>query len=114
MSIKRKNMITTSTEITINKVLRLGPVTTYTVKAVSLFMKVNGIQKRYDATSVVNSTDTSTGLVTFVGVPLSVDGNYSFYITAENNSDLDVSGVALDKLATGFIKKISNVSTLTI
>ena len=52
--------------------------------------------------------------MTFVDVPLSVDGNYSFYITAENNIDLDVSGVALDKLATGFIKKISNVSTLTI
>ena len=107
-------MITTSTTIIINKVLRLGPVTTYTVGAVSLFMKVTGVQKRYDATSVVNSTGTSTGLVTFVNVPLSVDGNYSFYITAENNSDLDVSGVSLDKLATGFIKKISNVSTLTI
>lgn len=107
-------MITTSSVITINKVLRLGPVTTYSAATVSLFIKVNGVQKRYDATSVVNSTSTSTGLVTFVDIPLSVDGNYSFYITAENNSDLDVSGVALDKLATGFIKKISNVSILTI
>ena len=115
MSIKmEKDMITTSSMVTINKVLRLGPVTAYTADKVSLFIKVNGVQKRYDATSVVNSTGTSTGLVTFDNVPLIVDGNYSFYITAENNSDLDVSGVALDKLATGFIKKISNVSTLTI
>jgi hypothetical protein len=107
-------MITTSSTITINKVLRLGPVTTYTANAVSLFIKVNDVQKRYDASSVVNSTGTSSGLVTFTNIPLAVDGNYSFYITAENNNDLDVSGVSLDKLATGFIKKISSVNVLTV
>ena len=56
MSIKReKDMKTTSSMVKINKVLRLGPVTTYTADKVSLFIKVNGVQKRYDATSVVNS-----------------------------------------------------------
>ena len=107
-------MITTSTNVTITKTLRHGVVTNYNVNNTSLFMTHNGEQKRFNATSVVNATSTSSGLVTFTNIPLWGDGSYSLYITAENNSDLDVSGIGLNKLATGFIKKITNVSTLEL
>lgn len=107
-------MITTSSMITITKTLRLGSVTTYSADAVSLFIKNNGDQKRYDATSVVNSTVNSNGLITFSNVPLPIDGSYSLYITAEGNIDLDTNGVNLTKLATGFIKKITNEETLAL
>lgn len=107
-------MITTNGTITIKKVLRLGVVTTYTVDNVSLFIKVNGTQKRYNATSVVNSTTTSTGLVTFENVALAEDGGYSFYITAESDTDLDVGGVSLNRLATGYVKKITNITEITV
>ena len=105
-------MITTSSTVTINKVLRLGPVTTYNVDKISLFIKVNGVQTRYNATSVVNSSSTSTGLVSFVDIPLPVDGNYSFYITGDSSDDLDISGTQLSVLATGFVKKITSTNVL--
>ena len=107
-------MITTSENVTITKMLRYGVVTNYDVENVSLFMSHNGEQKRFTASSVVNATPTSSGLVTFADVPLWGDGSYSLYITAESVSDLDTSGVMLDKLATGYIKKITNVSTLVL
>lgn len=107
-------MITTSSTVTINKVLRLGPVTTYDVGKISLFIKVNGVQKRYNATSVVNSSSTSTGLISFVDIPLDIDGNYSFYITGDSNDDLDISGTQLSMLATGFIKRITSTNVLTV
>ena len=107
-------MITTSENVTITKMLRYGVVTDYDVENVSLFMSHNGEQKRFTASSVVNATSTSSGLVTFADVPLWGDGSYSLYVTAENGDDLDVNGVELKKLATGFIKKITNVSTLSL
>lgn len=107
-------MVTTSSNVTITKVLRLGQVTSYSVNDVSLFIKCNGIQKRFDATSVVNSTTTSQGLITFADVPLWEDGSYSLYITADHNGDLDANGVQFTKLATGYIKKITNVNTLSL
>ena len=107
-------MITTSEYVTITKTLRYGVTTYYGVDNVSLFMSHNGEQKRFTANYVVNATPTSSGLVTFVNVPLWGDGSYSLYITAENVGDLDVSGVGLKKLATGFIKKITNVSLLPL
>lgn len=107
-------MITTSSTINITKTLRLGSVTDYTTDKVSLFIKTNGDQKRYNATSVVNSTVNSNGLVTFSNVPLPTDGSYSLYITAETNVDLDTDGTSLSRLATGFIKKITNETTLAL
>ena len=107
-------MITTSESVTITKTLRYGVVTDYTPERVSLFMSHNGEQKRFTADSVVNSTATSSGLVTFSNVDLWGDGSYSLYITAENLEDLDVSGVELKKIATGFIKKITNTSLLAL
>ena len=107
-------MITTSENVTITKTLRYGVVTNYNVENVSLFMAHNGEQKRFNATSVVNATETSSGLVSFVNVPLWGDGSYSLYITADSNNDLDLQGVAFTKLATGFIKKITNVSLLEL
>lgn len=107
-------MITTSTSVTITKVIPMGSVSTYTTGTVSLFIKSNNVQKRFDASSVVNSGLTSTGLITFSDVPLWGDGSYSLYITAENNSDLDGNGVQLTKLATGYIKKITNSDTLAL
>lgn len=107
-------MITTSTSVTVDKVIRAGVVTGYTTDKVSLFMKHDGVQKRFTATSIVNATVGSSGLIRFTNVPLWGDGSYSLYITAEDNTDLDVNGVGLTKLATGYIKKITNVSTLTI
>lgn len=107
-------MITTSETVTIQKVIRSGVVTNYTEDKTSLFMMHDNIQKRFTASSVVNATTTSSGLITFTSVPLWGDGSYSLYITAENNSDLDVSGVNLNKLATGYIKKITNVGTLVL
>lgn len=105
-------MITTSSTVTINKVLRLGPITTYNVDKVSLFIKVNGVQTRYNATNVVNSSGTSTGLASFANIPLPVDGNYSFYITGDSSEDLDISGTKLSILATGFIKRITSTNVL--
>lgn len=107
-------MITTSDTVNITKVLRLGVPTSYATDSVSLFMTHDNIQKRFTATSVVNATSTAQGLVTFTGIPLWGDGSYSLFITAENNSDLDVNGVNLSKLATGYIKKITNVTTLDL
>ena len=42
------------------------------------------------------------------------DGSYSFYIGAENNDDLDVGGINLQRIGTGYIKKITNSNTLII
>lgn len=107
-------MITTSNNVTIRKVLRSGTVTNYTVDKVSLFITHNGEQKRFNSTLIVNATSTSGGIVEFIGVPLWGDGSYSLYITAENNSDLDTEGVKLDKLASGYIKKITNTDLLVV
>ena len=107
-------MITTSDSVNIHKVLRHGVVTNYTPDRISLFMSHDGIQKRFTATEVINSTATSSGMVKFNAVPLWGDGSYSLYITAENLADLDVTGVNLEKIATGFIKKITNDSTLEL
>lgn len=107
-------MITTSEMVTIEKVIRSGVVTTYIPDKISLFIKHEGLQKRFTATSVVNATTTASGLISFVNVPLWTDGSYSLYITAEDNEDMDINGVGLNRLATGYIKKITNVSTLTL
>lgn len=107
-------MITTSNTIIITKTLRLGSITTYESDKVSLFIKTNTDQKRYNATTVVNSTVNSNGLITFSNIPLPTDGSYSLYITAETNVDLDTDGTSLTKLATGFIKKITNQTTLEL
>ena len=107
-------MITTSDTITVNKMIRLGVLTNYETTNVSLFVKHDGTEKRFTATSVTNATETSTGLIVFQNIQLWGNGSYSLYVTAENNYDLDVSGTSLEKLATGYIKKISNESTLNI
>ena len=107
-------MITTSNTVTITKTLRYGVPTSYTTNNVSLFMSHSGEQRRFNATSVVNATDTSSGLITFSGISLWGDGSYSVYITGENNNDIDVNGIGLTKLGTGYIKKITNVSTLEV
>ena len=107
-------MVTTSESVNINKVIRSGAITSYSPGDVSLFISHNGEQKRFTASTVTNATLTASGLVTFDNVPLWGDGSYSFYITAETNADLDVSGVQLNKLATGYIKKITNVSTIVV
>ena len=107
-------MITTSSTVTITKTLRYGVPTSYTTDNISLFMSHSGEQKRFTANEVINATATSSGLVTFTDVPLWGDGSYSLYITAEDLNDLDVSGVKLAKLATGFIKKITNTNLLAM
>ena len=107
-------MITTSEIINIHKTLRHGIDTNYTTNKVSLFITHDNIQKRFDATEVTNSTATSSGIVKFTGIPLWGDGSYSFHITAENSDDLDVSGVNLQRIGTGYLKKITNSNTLNI
>lgn len=107
-------MITTSEKVTIKKVLRYGVKTTLTTQNTSLFIYHGGEQKRFNATTVVNSTATSSGLITFVDVPLWGDGSYSMYITTENNNDIDVNGVVFDKIATGYLKKITNRNEMEI
>ena len=107
-------MITTSGTINIHKTLRHGVDTNYTANKVSLFITHDNIQKRFNATEVTNSTPTSSGIIKFTGIPLFGDGSYSFYITAENDGDLDVSGVNLQRIGTGYIKKITNSNTLNI
>ena len=107
-------MITTSGIINIHKTLRHGVVTNYATNKVSLFITHDNIQKRFDATEVTNSTTTSSGIVKFIGIPLWGDGSYSFHITAENTDDLDFSGVNLQKIGTGYVKKITNSDTLNI
>lgn len=107
-------MITTSSTVTVTKVLRLGVITLYNVNNVSLFISHNGVQKRIDASAVVNSTLTSQGLITFSNVPLWEDGNFSLYVTSESSTDLNVSNTSLFKLGSGYIKKITNVATLAI
>ena len=107
-------MITTSTSVTIQKVIKMGAVTTYNTGNTSLFIKHDNLQKRFNASTVTNATATSTGLITFTSVPLWGDGGYSFYITAESNADLDTNGIGLDRLASGYIKKITNQSTIIV
>ena len=105
-------MITTSNSINIHKELISGKITSYTLDKVSLFMVHEGVQKRFNATSITNATANAEGLIMFNNVPLWGDGSYSFYITAENSADLDVSGVNLVKLASGYVKKITSVNTI--
>lgn len=107
-------MITTSGNVTIRKVIRAGVVTNYTIDKVSLFIKHNGEQKRFNASSVVNATTTASGLVEFTSVPLWGDGSYSLYVTAESDAYLDISGVSMVKLGSGYIKKIPVDNTLVI
>ena len=107
-------MITTGENVTIQKVIRAGIVTSYTIDKVSLFIKHNGEQKRFNATSIINATTTESGLVEFTSVPLWGDGSYSLYVTAESNVDLDISGVSMVKLGSGYIKKIPVDNTLII
>ena len=107
-------MITTSGNINVNKVIRAGVATSYSPNNVSLFIRHEGQQKRFTATSITNASTTSSGLIVFSNVPLWGDGSYSFYITAENNTDLDVNGVGLTKLATGYVKKITNTNTVIV
>ena len=107
-------MITTSGIINIHKTLRHGIDTNYTANKVSLFITHDNIQKRFDATEITNSTKTSSGIVKFTGIPLWGDGSYSFYITAEGAADLDVVGVDLQRIGTGYIKKITNSATLSM
>lgn len=107
-------MITVSSSINVTVKLNKGVITNYGTNIVSLFIKCNGIQKRFDASSVTNSTVGTDGSVVFSNVPLWQDGSYSVYVTAESSSDLDVNGVMLVTLATGYIKKITNESTLVL
>ena len=107
-------MITTSGIINIHKTLRHGVGTNYAANKVSLFITHNNIQKRFNSNEVTNSSQTSSGLVKFNNIELWGDGSYSFYITAENSDDLDASGVNLQRIGTGYIKKITNSDTLNI
>ena len=107
-------MITTSGIINIHKTLRHGVETSYAAGKVSLFITHNNIQKRFTSNEVTNSTKTSSGLVKFDGIELWGDGSYSFHITAENEEDLDISGVNLQRIGTGYIKKITNSDTLSM
>ena len=107
-------MITTSEIINIHKTLRHGVETNYDANKISLFITHNNIQKRFTSNEVTNSTKTSSGLVKFDGIELWGDGSYSFHITAENEEDLDISGVNLQRIGTGYIKKITNSDTLSM
>ena len=107
-------MITTSSSVNIRLTLKIGASSGYTLDNVSLFITHDQIQKRFNPTSVVNSTTTSTGLITFENVALWGDGNYSFYVTHENYSSLDTTGVNITKLGSGYIKKITNENTVEI
>ena len=68
-------MITTSDSVNIRKTLRHGVATNYTPDRISLLMSYNGAQKRFTADEVVNSSETSSGLVKFNNVPLLGDGS---------------------------------------
>jgi len=107
-------MITTSEIINIHKTLRHGVDTNYTANKVSLFIIHDNIQKRFTSNEVKNSSKTSSGIVKFNNIELWGDGSYSFHITAENEEDLDISGVNLQKIGTGYVKKITNSDTLNI
>ena len=107
-------MITTSGIINIHKTLRHGVVTNYATNKVSLFIIHNNIQKRFTSNEVTNSSKTSSGIVKFNNIELWGDGSYSFHITAENEEDLDISGVNLQRIGTGYIKKITNSDTLSM
>ena len=107
-------MITTSEIINIHKTLRHGVETDYTENKISLFITHNNIQKRFTSNEVTNSSKTSSGLVKFDNIELWGDGSYSFHITAENEEDLDISGVNLQRIGTGYIKKITNSDTLSM
>lgn len=107
-------MITTSEAINIQKTLRSGVITNYTVDKVSVFITNNGSQKRYNATSITQATSTTVGLIEFTGIPLDAYGSYSLYITAESVSDLDTNGVSMVKLGSGYIKRIPVNNTLII
>jgi len=107
-------MITTSATINIQKILRAGTVTNYTTDKVSVFITNNGTQKRYNATSVAQSTVDTAGVILFLGIPLDAYGSYSLYITAESGSDLDTNGVSMVKLGSGYIKRIPVENTLVV
>lgn len=104
-------MVTTNSTVTVRKVLGAGKTTDYTVDNVSLFLKNKNGTKRFNPTSVTNSSATVVGLLVFE-VPLPELGSYTVKVSAENDSDLDVSGVQINVLATGFIQKIANESVL--
>lgn len=107
-------MITTSSSITIQKVLKAGIATNYTTDRVSVFITHNGTQKRYNASSVTQATTLSSGSIWFTSIPLDTYGSYSLHITAEGGSDLDVNGVSMVKLGSGYKKRIPAESTLVV
>ena len=107
-------MVTTSGIVNIHKTLRHGVDTNYATNKVSLFIIHDNIQKRFTSNEVTNSSKTSSGIVKFNNIELWGDGSYSFHITAENEEDLDISGVNLQRIGTGYIKKITNSNTLNI
>lgn len=107
-------MITTSGSVTIHKTLRIGVSTAYSLARVSLFIYSNGVQKRFNATALTNSTSVLQGVISFNDIPLWGDGNYSFYITVEDVVDLDTNSAALNKIGSGYIKKITNTNIKTV
>lgn len=107
-------MITTSTIINITKVLRAGEVSTHSTSSCSIFVKHSGETRRFNATSVVNTTTIASGSILFSDIATWGDGSYSFYITAESNSDQDTNGITYTKIGTGYFRKITNSNVITI
>lgn len=111
---ERMRMVTTSDVITVKKMLGVGKVTTYTVDTVSLFVKSVSGTKRYNPDVVTNSTEMAMGVIEFTAIPLTDYGSYTVKVTVESGDDLDISGVGVNVLATGFIQRVKDSSVLEI
>jgi len=107
-------MVTTANSITVRKVLPKGVVTNYTAGSLSLDVLFNGVVTRYTCTTVVNSSLTVDGLLTFSAVNTTNAGGYKLKVVSESNADQDVNGVIVTPLGVGYIRKVTSVTTLDI
>lgn len=112
-------IITTSETITVNAVLKAGTATSYSGKENQLHILLrNGDTSKIiteefgNSFTVVDATESSDGLIT-VDVDI-LDGFNRIVIQYADNIDLDAGSVIIEKIASGFARKIVNETTLTM
>lgn len=108
---------TTATSISVNLSLPAGTDTSYTTFSVSLYVTYKGTIRRWNPTSVTNSTEETSGSIIFNGIAIPDNGTYVLEIKEENNLDLDTGGVTISRLnpiARKVIRKVTSSSIIAI
>ena len=112
-------IITTSGTITINLILEAGEVTTYAGKSNQFHVLLKNEDTSQIITeelgnpfTIVDSSLTSDGSIT-VDVDI-LDGYNRLIVYFADNADLDAGSTTIEKLASGFARKIIDETTLIL